>query len=66
MAGDVRLTRLLLGLGLRQFSVHPAQLLEIKQQVLRTDLAVAKRGAARLMRAHDPERILQLLDRLNG
>ncbi len=66
MAGDVRLTRLLLGLGLRQFSVHPAQLLEIKQQVLRTDLAEAKRGAARLMRAHDPERILQLLDRLNG
>jgi phosphotransferase system enzyme I (PtsI) len=66
MAGDVRLTRLLLGLGLRQFSAHPSHLLEIKQQVLRTDLAEATTGAARIMRSHDPDRILHLLDRLNA
>ena len=35
MAGDVKLTRVLLGFGLRQFSMHPAHLLSIKQQVLR-------------------------------
>ena len=34
MAGDVRLTRLLLGFGLRQFSMHPAYLLAVKQIVL--------------------------------
>jgi phosphotransferase system enzyme I (PtsI) len=37
MAGDVSLTRLLLGMGLRNFSMHPAQILTVKQQVLRTD-----------------------------
>jgi phosphotransferase system enzyme I (PtsI) len=37
MAGDPRLTRLLLGLGLTRFSMHPAHILSIKQQVLRRD-----------------------------
>ena len=31
MAGDGRYTRLLLGMGLREFSVHPNALLEVKQ-----------------------------------
>ena len=39
MAGDVSLTRLLLGLGLRSFSMHPAQILAVKQEVLRSDTA---------------------------
>ncbi|MBM3117443.1 phosphoenolpyruvate--protein phosphotransferase [Jeongeupia naejangsanensis] len=39
MAGDPALTRLLLGLGLRRFSMLPAQLLKVKQQVLGTDVA---------------------------
>ena len=36
-AGDVSMTRLLLGLGLRSFSMHPAQILAVKQEVLRAD-----------------------------
>ena len=36
-AGDVTMTRLLLGLGLRSFSMHPAQILVVKQEVLRAD-----------------------------
>jgi len=36
-AGDLAMTRLLLGLGLRSFSMHPAQILAIKQEVLRAD-----------------------------
>src|ERR1044072_5260942 len=39
MAGDLQLTRLLLGLGLRNFSMHPSQLLAIKERILRTHLA---------------------------
>ena len=35
--GDVSMTRLLLGLGLKSFSMHPAQILTIKQEVLRSD-----------------------------
>lgn len=37
MAGDPNLTRLLLGLGLRSFSMQPAQLLSVKQEILRAD-----------------------------
>jgi phosphotransferase system enzyme I (PtsI) len=38
MAGDPTLTRLLLGLGLRSFSMHPTQVLAVKQEVLRADV----------------------------
>lgn len=52
MAGDSRLSRLLLGLGLTRFSMHPAQLLDVKGEIiashstaLRTQLApVLNRG----------------------
>ena len=37
MAGDVAMTRLLLGMGLRSFSMHPAQILAVKQELLRAD-----------------------------
>ena len=37
MAGDVTFTRLLLGLGLRSFSMHPSRILAVKQEVLRAD-----------------------------
>ena len=36
-AGDLTMTRLLLGLGLRSFSMHPAQILAVKQEILRAD-----------------------------
>lgn len=39
MAGDPRYTRLLLGLGLDEFSVHPAAVLEIKHLINGTDAA---------------------------
>jgi phosphotransferase system enzyme I (PtsI) len=37
MAGDPQFTRALLGMGLRSFSMHPAQIGSVKQQVLRAD-----------------------------
>jgi phosphotransferase system enzyme I (PtsI) len=66
MAGDVKLTRLLLGLGLRQFSMHPGQMLAVKQEVLRTNLASVKLLARRMLRIGDPERMQSMLDRLNA
>ncbi len=38
MAGDIKFTQLLLGLGLREFSVHPAYLLEVKKNILESEL----------------------------
>jgi phosphotransferase system enzyme I (PtsI) len=66
MAGDVTLTRLLLGFGLRQFSMHPANLLAIKQQVLKSDLADLTQLANRILRSVDLDHARQLLEKLNA
>ena len=54
MAGDVTLTRLLLGLGLRSFSMHPSQILAVKQEVLRSDTAKLQAWAQGVLEAEDP------------
>jgi phosphotransferase system enzyme I (PtsI) len=66
MAGELSYTRLLLGLGLRQFSMHPAQLLAIKQRVLTTSLPEIATLTQRLLRASDPMKIQDLLNKLNA
>ncbi len=66
MAGDPSLTRLLLGMGLTQFSMHPAQLLEIKQQVMKSDYSLLRGRVARLLRQDDPARLLGMLLKLNA
>jgi phosphotransferase system enzyme I (PtsI) len=66
MAGDTLMTRLLLGFGLREFSMHPAQLLAIKHEVLRTRVKDVEKAAARVSREHDPARARALLAKLNA
>ncbi|MBE0622676.1 MAG: phosphoenolpyruvate--protein phosphotransferase [Burkholderiales bacterium] len=66
MAGDVTLTRLLLGFGLRQFSMHPANLLAIKQQILKSDLGPLPKLSNRILRTDDPENAKRLLEKLNA
>ena len=66
MAGDAALTRLLLGFGLRKFSMHPAQLLAIKERVLRTNLAEVQPLAQRVLRPADPAKTRELLAKLNS
>ncbi len=65
MAGDPRLTRLLMAMGLRSFSMHPAHLLQVKNQVLHSQLTDLVPLASRLLRAGQPDKILALLDKLN-
>jgi phosphotransferase system enzyme I (PtsI) len=66
MAGELAYTRLLLGLGLRQFSMNPTQLLGAKQRVLTTNLAEITPLAQRILRADDPLKIRELLDKMNA
>jgi len=66
MAGDANLTRLLLGMGLRQFSMHPSQLLEVKQQVLRSDAARLRSKVARLLRFDDAAQVREQLASLDS
>ena len=54
MAGDPALTRLLIGLGLRYFSMHPTQILRVKQEVLRCDAQRLAPWAQFVMQAEDP------------
>jgi phosphoenolpyruvate-protein phosphotransferase (PTS system enzyme I) len=65
MAGDVAMTRLLLGFGLRDFSMHPANLLTVKQRVLMTDLDSIKTLVNKILASDDPERTRTLLEKLN-
>ncbi len=66
MAGDLQFTRLLLGLGLRNLSMHPSQLLAIKERILHTNLAEVQAGAQRVLRNSDPDKTRDLLAQLNG
>ena len=66
MAGDPQLTRLLLGMGLTNFSMHPAQLLQVKERVLKTSLADARPLAARILRSTDAGRTREILGKLNA
>ncbi len=65
MAGEPEFTRLLLGMGLRQFSMHPSQLLEIKREVLRCDCGDVAPRVLKLLRSDDPMRIREQLERIN-
>ena len=58
MAGDVAMTKLLLGLGLRSFSMHPSQLLAVKQQILRSDTVKLKPWAEQVLNSDDPASLL--------
>ncbi|MEW6312931.1 MAG: phosphoenolpyruvate--protein phosphotransferase [Pseudomonadota bacterium] len=66
MAGDVAMTRLLLGLGLRQFSMHPAHLLRVKQQVLKTDLREIAATIRRMLKTDEPQKLRDALVQLNA
>ncbi|HEY8118419.1 MAG TPA: phosphoenolpyruvate--protein phosphotransferase [Methylophilaceae bacterium] len=65
MAGDARLTRLLLGFGLRQFSMHPANMLAVKRQVLQSNLPALIGGVRKILASHDLDKIEPLLQKLN-
>lgn len=54
MAGDVAFTPLLLGLGLRHFSMHPALVGAVKQRILRCDALRLGQRVASVLSADDP------------
>ena len=58
MAGDTAVTRLLLGLGLRSFSMHPSQILAVKQEILRADAGKLAPWAASVLDSDEPAALL--------
>jgi phosphotransferase system enzyme I (PtsI) len=64
MAGDPQLTRLLLGMGLTEFSMHPSQVLVVKQEILRANLSALEKPVADVLAAFEPEEVQAALRRL--
>ena len=60
MAGDPTLTRLLLGLGLRSFSMHPTQILAVKQEVIRADASRLEAWAQEVLASDEPAELMGL------
>ncbi len=64
MAGDPKYTRLLLGLGLTEFSMHPASVLEIKRIIMDSDVGELRQKAAKLLEASDAKEMQALIGEL--
>jgi phosphotransferase system enzyme I (PtsI) len=65
VAGDRQYTRLLLAMGLKDFSMYPGRLLEVKQVVRETDIPKARAALSRWFNSPPPEpgiSLLQLID----
>jgi phosphotransferase system enzyme I (PtsI) len=66
MAGDPRFTRLLLGLGLRQFSMQAVGLLAIKRIINSSDIGSLVQSFSSLRYMHSTEEVGRLVDQING
>ncbi len=64
IAGDPKLTRLLLGMGLREFSMHPAQLLTVKQEILNADIDLIEPAVKRILKTYEAPAISDAVERL--
>jgi phosphotransferase system enzyme I (PtsI) len=66
MAGDPAFTDLLLAMGLRSFSMHPARISSIKQRVLRADTRLLGAQLERVLAADDPAEALRAISQVRG
>ena len=66
MAGDTRLTRLLVGMGMRQLSMHPSHILSVKSHILQSEDSVLSRQAKKILSLSDIDKIEPLVEKLNS
>jgi len=66
MAGDIKLTRLLVGMGMRQLSMHPSHILSVKSQILQSEESVLAKQAKKILSFSDLEKIEPLIKKFNG
>ena len=66
MAGDPKLTRLFLGMGLRIFSMHPSQILKVKNRVLKAKVEELAPNVRRMLRLEEPGKLREALEKLNA
>ena len=66
MAGDASMTRVLLGMGLTDFSLHFNQLLSVKQEILRSDAGQLRQSVDELLSAIEPAEIQAVFEKINA
>lgn len=64
MAGNPQATRLLLGMGIRELSMHPVSLLRVKHEVLLAEVEKLRGPVTRLLRGDDPVKITSALNKM--
>ena len=65
MAGDPRYTRLLLGLGLTEFSMHPANILEIKRLIIESDIGQLRHRVSEILHRGDSNALREGVEALS-
>ena len=65
MAGDSKLTKLLLGMGLKHFSMHPSRILSVKKQVLNSDTQKLAALSSKVLKTKESEIIETLIRKIN-
>ena len=65
MAGEPKLTKLLIGMGVEQLSMHPSHILSVKQQVLNSSIKNIKPSVLRLLNLNEVDKIETLLKKIN-
>lgn len=66
MAGEPSMTKVLLGMGLTDFSMHFNQLLSVKKEILRSDMGLLKQSVDQLLNAIEPEELQAALQKVNA
>ena len=65
MAGDPKLTKLFIGMGLTNFSMHPSSILTVKKQILESDASKLRSMSKKVLKQNDSEKIETLLNKIN-
>jgi len=65
MAGDAKFTKLLIGMGLRQLSMHPSHVLNVKQQILHSQLSHLNSNARKVLALTDIDKIEPMVTKFN-
>ena len=65
MAGEPKLTKLLIAMGVEQLSMHPSHILSVKQQVLTSSIKNMKTSVLKLLNLNEVDKIETLLNKIN-
>ena len=66
MAGDIQFTRLLLGMGLKSFSMHPSAIPEVKQVIVESNIKKLSKLASQIIKCVDSKEKQKLIEKINS